>query len=137
VGERQRPWRTGATMFLVLGGLALLVAAIGLYSVIAYNVAQRTHELGVRIALGARLQDVVRLVLGDGLRLAAGGIAAGTLLALLAGPMIGALLFQESPRDPFVYAFVTLVLLVAGIGASLVPGFRAGRVDPNIALRAE
>jgi len=71
------------------------------------------------------------------LRLAAGGIAAGTLLALLAGPMIGALLFQESPRDPFVYAFVTLVLLVAGIGASLVPGLRAGRVDPNIALRAE
>jgi len=137
VGERQRPWRTGATMFLVLGGLALLVAAIGLYSVIAYNVAQRTHELGVRIALGARLRDVVRLVLGDGLRLAAGGIAAGTLLALLAGPMIGALLFQESPRDPFVYAFVTLVLLVAGIGASLVPGLRAGRVDPNIALRAE
>ena len=137
VGERQRPWRTGATMFLVLGGLALVVAAIGLYSVIAYNVAQRTHELGVRIALGARLQDVVRLVLGDGLRLAVGGIAAGTVLALLAGPMIGTLLFQESPRDPFVYGFVTLVLLAAAIGASLVPGLRAGRLDPNIALRTE
>ncbi len=137
VGERQRPWRTGATMFLVLGGLALLVAAIGLYSVIAYNVAQRTHELGVRIALGARLQDVMRLVLGDGLRLAAGGIAAGAALAFLAGPLIGTLLFQESPRDPVVYGFVALVLLVAALGASLVPGLRAGHVDPNVALRSE
>jgi len=137
VGAQQRPWRTGATMFLVLGGLALLVAAIGLYSVIAYNVAQRTHELGVRIALGARLLDVVRLVLGDGVRLAAGGIACGAVMAFLAGPMIESLLFRESPRDPMVYALVAIVLLVAAAAASLVPGLRAGRVDPNIALRTD
>jgi predicted permease len=137
VGEQQRPWRTGASMFLVLGGLALSVAAIGLYSVIAYSVAQRTHELGVRIALGARLHDVVRLVLGDGLRLALGGVAGGAVLALLAGRWIGTLLFNESPYDPVVFGLVALVLLVAGLGASLVPGMRAGRVDPNIALRTE
>lgn len=137
IDNRQRPWRTGASMFLVLGGLALVVAAIGLYSVIAYSVAQRTHELGVRIALGARLRDVVRLVLGDGLRLALGGIAAGVVLALVGGRWIGTLLFDESPYDPVVFGLVALVLLVAGVGASLFPGMRAGRVDPNIALRAE
>ena len=137
VSNQQRPWRTGASMFLVLGGLALVVAAIGLYSVIAYSVAQRTHELGVRIALGARLRDVVRLVLGDGLRLALGGVAVGAVLALLGGRWIGTLLFNESPYDPAVFGLVALVLLVAGLGASLVPGVRAGRVDPNIALRAE
>jgi predicted permease len=137
LGDEQRPWRAGATMFLVLGGLALVVAAIGLYSVIAYNVAQRTQELGVRIALGARLRDVLRLVLGDGLRLALGGIAAGAVLALVGGRWIGTLLFAVSPRDPAVFAAVTLVLALTALLASLIPALRAARVDPNLALRLE
>lgn len=133
----QRPWRAGATMFLVLGGLALVVAAIGLYSVIAYDVAQRTQELGVRIALGARLRDVLRLVLGDGLRLALGGIAAGAVLALVGGRWIGTLLFAVSPRDPTVFGAVTLVLALTALVASLIPALRAAHVDPNLALRLE
>jgi hypothetical protein len=133
----QRPWRAGATMFLVLGGLALIVAAIGLYSVIAYSVAQRTQELGVRIALGARLRDVLGLVLGDGLRLALGGIAAGVLLAFVGGRWIGALLFAVSPHDPVVFGTITLVLALTALLASLIPALRAAHVDPNLALRLE
>jgi ABC-type antimicrobial peptide transport system permease subunit len=76
-------------------------------------------------------------VLGDGLRLALTGVAAGSLLALVAGRWIAALLFDQSPYDPVVFGVVALVLLTAGVGASLVPGLRAGRVDPNIALRTE
>jgi predicted permease len=137
LGDEQRPWRAGATMFLVLGGLALVVAAIGLYSVIAYSVAQRTQELGVRIALGARLHHVLRIVLGDGLRLALAGIAAGAVLALVAGRWIATLLFAVSPRDPAVFGAVALVLTLTAVFASLIPALRAARVDPNLALRLE
>ncbi len=137
LGNERRPWQTGATMFLVLGALALVVAAIGLYSVIAYNVAQRTHELGIRIALGARLRDLVRLVLGDGLRLALAGIVIGCGLALVAGRWVGTLLFEVSPRDPAVFGAVALVLVVAALAASALPGWRAARVDPNSVLRLE
>jgi ABC-type antimicrobial peptide transport system permease subunit len=84
-------------MFTVFGALALLVAAVGLYSVIAYNVAQRTHELGVRIALGARSPDVVRLVVGEGLRVSVMGIGIGTIVALAAARYVGPLLFGVSP----------------------------------------
>ncbi len=137
LGDEQRPWRAGATMFLVLGGLALVVAAIGLYSVISYNVAQRTQELGVRIALGARLRHIARLVVGDGLRLALGGIAAGAAVALIGGRWIATLLFAVSPRDPAVFGAVTLVLALTAVLASLIPAIRAARVDPNLALRLE
>jgi predicted permease len=132
-----RSWRLGATMFLAFGAMALVLAAIGLYSVVAYDVAQRTHELGVRIALGARLGDVLRLVMGDGVRFAVIGVAMGSAIALAAGRWIGPLLFDVSPRDPLVFGAVTAVLIcVAGL-ASMVPGLRAARVDPNVALRAE
>lgn len=137
LGDEQRPWQTGATMFLALGGLALVVAAIGLYSVIAYNVAQRTHELGVRIALGARVHDVLRLVLKDGLRLATAAVVIGCGLALIGGRWIGSLLFGVSPHDPAVFGVVALVLVLAALAASTLPGLRAARVDPNLALRLE
>jgi predicted permease len=130
-------WRLGATMFLAFGGLALVLAGIGLYSVIAYDVAQRTHELGVRIALGARLRDLVRLVLGDGLRFALLGVAAGSGIALWAGRWIEPLLFDQSPRDPFIFGAVAAVLLTAALIASLIPALRASRVDPSMALRVE
>lgn len=137
VGEQTRSWRFGATMFLAFGGLALVLAAIGLYSVIAYDVAQRTHELGVRIALGARSGDVVRLVVGDGLRVAVIGVAIGGLLALWAGRWIAPLLYQQSPHDPWVFGLVTAVLLAVALVASALPALRASRVNPTLALRAE
>jgi ABC-type antimicrobial peptide transport system permease subunit len=132
-----RPWRLGAAMFSVFGALALLLAAVGLYSVIAYGVTQRTHELGVRVALGARTADVLRLVVGEGLRIAVVGVSAGALLALLAGRWLAPLLFNVSPRDPGVFAIVATVLLAVALAASLLPALRAARVDPATALRAD
>ncbi len=137
VGARTRQWDLGATMFTIFGVLALVVAAVGLYSVIAYGVAQRTHELGVRLALGAESRDLVRLVLAEGLRLSAVALAVGLAVALVAGRFIAPLLFETSPRDPVILAGVAAVLLLTALVASTVPAFRAARVDPNRALRDE
>lgn len=98
-GPQIRSWRLGATMFVAFGALALVLVAIGLYSVISYNVVQRTHELGVRMAFGARVADVIRLVMREGLLLTAVGIAAGTGLALAAGRWMAPLLFDVRPGD--------------------------------------
>jgi len=132
-----RPWRLGATMFALFGGLALLLAAVGLYSVIAYNVTQRSHELGVRIALGAQGLDVLRLVVGSGLRVAVAGIVIGGSIALLAGRFIAPLLYRVSPVDPLIYVIAAVTLLAVAVLASLIPARRATRVDPNVALRAD
>ena len=137
LGSQTRSWTLGATMFTVFGALALLVAAIGLYSVIAYNVAQRTHELGVRIALGARSPDVVRLVVGEGLRVSVMGIGIGTVAALAAARYVGPLLFGVSPRDPTVLTGVATILLVVALLASVLPAWRASHVDPSAALRGD
>jgi ABC-type antimicrobial peptide transport system permease subunit len=137
VGNESQSWKLGATMFVAFGVLALLLAGIGLYSVIAYNVAQRTHELGVRVALGAQTADVVRLVVSEGLWLGATGVAIGCGVALWAGQWVKPLLFDESPRDPAVFALVALVLLGVTIAASWIPARRAARVDPQVALRTE
>ena len=134
---RQRSWQLGATMFVVFGGLALVLAAIGLYSVIAYMVTQRTQEIGVRIALGAGLGDVVRLVVGEGVRFAIAGIVLGGIVALWASRWVGPLLFSVSPKDPAIYGTVAFILLGAAIVASAIPALRAARVDPNVALRSE
>ena len=124
-------------MFLAFGLLALLLAAIGLYSVIAYNVAQRTHELGVRIALGANVGNVLGLVVGQGVRLGVAGIVIGGMISFSAARWLKPLLFQESARDPAVYALVAAVLLAVAVVASYVPARRAALVDPNVALRSE
>jgi ABC-type antimicrobial peptide transport system permease subunit len=124
-------------MFVAFGVLALVLAAIGLYSVIAYNVAQRTHELGVRVALGAQSGDVVRLVVTDGLRLAGVGVAIGAGLAFWAGRWVKPLLFNVSPRDPAIFAIVATTLIGVAIAASWLPALRASRVDPNVALRSD
>ena len=127
----------GATMFLAFGLLALVLAAIGLYSVIAYDVAQRTPELGLRIALGAHARDVLRMVLADGLRFGLAGIGIGVAIALVAGHWVQPLLYQESARDPLVFIAVAAVLAVVSAAASAIPASRAVRVDPSIALRTE
>jgi len=132
-----RAWHLGATMFTIFGGLGLLLAAVGLYAVMAYTTAQRTHELGVRIALGAQARDVVRLVVAGGVRVAVAGIAIGAAVALLGGPFVAPLLFNTSPKNPSIFAAVGLTLLATAALASLVPAWRATRVDPNVALRSE
>jgi putative ABC transport system permease protein len=137
VDDQSRSWRLGATMFVAFGGLALLVAAVGLYGVIGYNVARRMHELGVRIALGAQSRDVVRLVVGQGISFAFAGVAIGLGLALVAARWIQPLLFQQSARDPVTYAAVGGLIVLVGLVASAVPAMRASRADPNSALRSD
>ena len=132
-----RPWRLGATVFTMFGALALVLAALGLYSVIAYDVAQRTREMGVRIALGAQARSVVGLVVRQGAALALVGIVTGAAISLAAGRSIGPLLFDTAPNDPTVLIGVALVLFSVAIAASLVPAWRATRVSPSVALRSE
>ena len=132
-----RAWQLGATMFTIFGGLGLLLAAVGLYAVMAYTTTQRTHEIGVRVALGAQTGDVIRLVVAGGLRVALIGVAIGAGVALVAGRFIAPLLFNTSPKDPSVFGVVAVTLLATAAVASLVPAWRATRVDPNVALRTE
>jgi predicted permease len=132
-----RSWKLGATMFSVFGGVALLLAAIGLYSVIAYSVTQRTHELGVRVALGAQARDVIGLVVREGLRVTAVGVILGAAIAYYTSRWIAPLLFKVSPKDPAVFTSVVVTLLIVAVIASWWPALRASRVDPNTALRAE
>jgi predicted permease len=134
---QKRPWRLGATLFTAFGVLAMLLAMLGLYAAVAYAVTQRTREIGVRMAVGATAGNVVRLILGDGARIAVTGILAGVALALVGGPFIANLLFDVSPRDPAVLASVGGGVLLAAMLASLLPARRAVRVDPVTALRVE
>lgn len=137
VDDRSRSWRLGATMFVAFGGLALIVAAVGLYGVISYNVAQRAHELGVRVALGARSRDAVRLIVGQGVRVALAGVLAGLALAVAAARWVQPLLFHQQANDPVLYALVGAGMLAVAIAASAIPALRAARADPSIALRSD
>ncbi|MFI5231580.1 MAG: ADOP family duplicated permease [Gemmatimonadales bacterium] len=137
VGGQTKSWELGASMFLTFGLLALLLAAIGLFSVISYNVAQRTHELGVRVALGAQMSDLIRLVVTEGVKLGALGVGIGAAIALASARWMAPLLFKESPRDPVIFGVVAAVLLSVTVVASLIPARRAARVDPNRALRSD
>ena len=132
-----RPWRMGATLFGIFGALALAIAAIGLYGVIAYMVAQRTQEFGVRLALGATTRRILTLVLTRGMAVSVAGLVAGLVVALYAGRFLEPLLFETSGRDPVVLGGAMFVLLGVSMLACLLPARRATRVDPVIALRAE
>jgi len=132
-----RPWKLGATVFALGGVLALIVAALGLYSVMSYSVAQRTHEMGVRIALGARTRTIVGMIVRQGMAMAAGGIGAGIMVAIAAGSRLQALLFDTSPHDVTIIGTAAFVLLAAAMAASLWPALRAGRVDPMRALKTD
>ncbi len=137
VNNQTRPWRLGATMLSALGALALILAAVGLYSVIAYSVTQRRHEMGIRLALGARVGQIIRLILVDGLRLALIGLILGLGFAAVLGRFIEDLLYETSPTDPWVLGGAAAALGVAAIIACLLPAWRAGRADPVSTLKAE
>jgi ABC-type antimicrobial peptide transport system permease subunit len=124
-------------LLVVFASLALALALAGVYGVMAYGVSQRVPELGVRVALGAAPADIRRLVFGEGLRLAAAGLAVGLALALLSGRALQGLLFGVTARDPMILALVTITVAAATLAACYVPVRRATRVDPMVALRAE
>ena len=119
------------------GIVALVLAAIGVYGVVAYVVGQRTNEIGIRIALGAQSADIVQWTLRTGLTPAFVGLAAGTVGALILSRLLGAQLYEVSPKDPVVFGGVAAVLVVVALLASGVPARRASRVDPATALRSE
>ncbi|HUQ83000.1 MAG TPA: ADOP family duplicated permease [Gemmatimonadaceae bacterium] len=137
IGEATKSWRLGTTMFVAFGGLALVLAAIGLYSVVSYDVAQRTHELGVRRALGAQAVDVLGLVLRHGVALGVTGVVLGAAVTFAVAGQVGPLLFGVSPHDPAVYALVACTMLLVAVVASVVPARRAARIDPIVALRSD
>ena len=137
VAPELRPWRVGASVFGLFGALALLVAAVGTYSVIQFGVTQRRHELGVRVALGARGRQIVAMVVGDTLRLALLAGALGLALVLAGGRFVTGLLYETSPKDATVLAVAALVLVGSSLAAALLPALRATRVDPLSALRSE
>ena len=132
-----RPWKLGATLFTLFGGLALIVAAIGIYSSVSYAVTQRSHEFGVRVALGARSADVLREVLSEGLRTVVLGVAIGVIMALAAGRLVASLLYGIAPNDPQAMVIVTVTLLSIAFVAALLPAWRATKADPMTALNAE
>jgi putative ABC transport system permease protein len=129
--------RLGAILFAVFGGIALLLAVVGVYGVKAYVVARRTREIGIRMAVGAQPRDIFNLIMGQGLRQTLVALAVGALLALGAGQLLGSMLYQVSPRDPLALGAAALVLATAALIACFLPARRATRVSPNNALRTE
>jgi putative ABC transport system permease protein len=132
-----QPYRLGATLFSLFGLLALGLAALGLYAVLGYFVAERTAEIGIRRSLGAPVRDVLGLVLGQGMMPVAIGLALGLVFAFMGTRLLAALLFGVDARDPFVFAATTAVLLAVGLLASVLPAVRAARVSPMVALRTD
>lgn len=137
VDPKMESWRLGAWVFTAFAGLALVIASVGLYSSVAYGVAQRRKEIGVRIALGASWAKVARMVVLGAIRIVLGGVLCGAAVALLAGRWAEPLLFHESPSDPLVYAGVAAALISVALAASAVPAIVASRVDPNLVLRGD
>lgn len=127
--------RIGVTLLGVFGGLALLLSTVGLYGVMSYAVSQRTRELGLRVALGAGASDLLRLVMSPGLALTAGGVVVGAAVALGLTRLVGYLLYNVSPRDPWVFGSAFVVMTIASLAACLLPALRAMRTDPVRALR--
>jgi predicted permease len=137
VSSSLAPRRFVVTVLGVFAGMALLMAVIGLYGVISYAVTQRTQELGVRMALGAQHGEILRLVLGQGMRLASAGAAIGLVVSLIASRLLRNQLFHVSSFDPLTFALMAAVLIGAALFASWIPAWRATHVDPMVALRYE
>jgi putative ABC transport system permease protein len=129
--------RLNARLLALFAAIALLIAAIGIYAVLAYSVTQRTREIGLRLALGAHPAGVLRLIVGEGLKVGLTGIAIGLIGALLAGRALSSIVYGLSVRDPETFVIVTLALIVIALAACFIPARRAAKVDPMVALRYE
>jgi predicted permease len=137
VDPQYRAWRLGALLFTLFGALALVVAAVGMYGLLAFGVAQRTREIGIRAALGATSERIVGLVVARSMRLVAAGLAVGLALAAALAPRLEDLLFETPARDALVFGGVTVLLLVVALVGAAVPAWRAVRIQPQEALRTE
>jgi putative ABC transport system permease protein len=129
--------RMGAAMLAIFGAIALILAVVGVYGVLSYSVNQQTREIGIRMAMGAQTSGVLRLVVGQGMRLAGVGLALGLLVAFAAMRLLDSLLFGVSTHDPLTFGAVSLILALAAVLACYIPARRATKVDPIIALRDE
>ena len=135
VARTRGPWRFNMLVFGVFGGVALALAAVGLFGVVANEVTQRRREIGLRMALGADRGHVVRLMVSQGTKPAAIGLAIGILASLLVTRVLSGLLFDVSPTDPATFAGVFVLFMAVTVLASYVPARRAASVDPQEALR--
>jgi ABC-type antimicrobial peptide transport system permease subunit len=133
----RRTWsqRAAVTVLAAFGGMALLLAGIGLYGVMSYSVSQSRRELGLRMALGANPSNLLRIVVSRGLGLALAGAAAGAGIALVLTRLMGDLLYKVDPRDPAAFASAGVVMILTALAASFLPALRAARTDPVTALR--
>jgi putative ABC transport system permease protein len=129
--------RFALMLLSIFAGFALLLASVGIYGVLSYLVGQRTHEIGVRMALGAQPTDVLRMVLGDGARMMMLGAAVGAVAALILTRLMASMLFNVKPTDPITFSAVAIFLCAVGLLACYMPARRATMVDPMIALRYE
>jgi putative ABC transport system permease protein len=137
IGFALLPAKFGAALFSLFGVLALLLATVGLYGVMSYMVTQRTHEIGIRMAIGAGKRDVLRLILRQGFTLTLIGLAIGLAGAFGATRVLATLLYDVSPTDPLTFAAISLLLLIVALAAMIIPARRAMNVDPLVALRYE
>lgn len=136
IDDAVAPRRLITRLLGVFSVLALTLAALGLYGVIAFSVGQRTQEIGIRMAIGAQAGDVLQLILRSGLRLIALGVAIGVIVALVAGRLLEEMLYGVSAHDPLIFAANAALITLVGVGACVLPAFRASRVQPVVALRA-
>ena len=137
LGDMMAQRRLNMLLFALLAGVALILATVGIYGVMAYSVTQRTHEIGIRMALGAQRKDIVRMVVGQGMALAAAGVGIGILASVLLTRLMTALLYGVSATDLVTFVVISVLLTLVAVVASFIPARRATRVDPMIALRYE